>query len=377
MGWIIDIPEISDQGHSISSTLRRGKRKWKIFFRCRSIPLTNRLEAFIALAALPAMVHGDRTIHVQGTVDPFFLANLERLYAKFSGKNRSQPIVIMGAELAAPVPKEHAGVGAFFSMGVDSWHSLLAHQKEITDLIFIHGYDIPLNQERYLNRAIELAENAIHTYNKRLLVVETNARAFITGQLSWRDGQSAVAAAAGYLLSDLLQRIYIPSSYSYEDLEQNWSAAIIEPYWSGSSLEFVYDGLDKNRIQKTQRLVQEARPLHSLRVCYYFPEDKLGCGRCPKCLVNMVNLRACEAPDLDEMFEQPLSLKRISGWSLVEESDISFIEESLEYLQACDRDTELQNALERLLAHPKWINWFIHKADDLRWLVKPPKIFRL
>ncbi len=36
------------------------------------------------------------------------------------------------------------GVACFFSGGVDSFYSVIAHAKRITHLIFVRGFDIPI-----------------------------------------------------------------------------------------------------------------------------------------------------------------------------------------------------------------------------------------
>lgn len=377
MKWIIDPPELGEQGHRIQARIRHGERRWEIYFRCPILPLSNRLEAFISLAALPAMLHGDHAIQVNGKVDPIFLANLEKIFTVFSQRRRCQPIKILGAETGAQENTWSDGVATLFSLGVDSWYTTLLHEEELTDLILILGYDVPLEEEAYAKELVVAAENAAQALKKRLVLVETNARAFISSQHSWTDGQSAVSAAAIHLLSGHLQRMYFPSTYTYNDMRSSWSRPVLEPYWSGSSVEFLYDGADANRFQKTQRLVSDHRAMGAFRVCHHIPKRKFNCGKCSKCLVNLANLRACGVVEGNDNFEQTLDLKRLSGWKVVTKVHLAYLRETVEYLRAQRNDPELLNALESLMRHPMWLNWIFHKWDDLLWFVRPPKRFKL
>ena len=44
-------------------------------------------------------------------------------------------------------------MGAFFSGGLDSFHTLLRRTDEITDLILVHGFEIPVEDRALYERA--------------------------------------------------------------------------------------------------------------------------------------------------------------------------------------------------------------------------------
>jgi len=60
---------------------------------------------------------------------------------------RSVPWVWARSRCARPRGRRagaRRGVGCFFSGGVDSFYTLLKHRREITDLVVVHGFDLPL-----------------------------------------------------------------------------------------------------------------------------------------------------------------------------------------------------------------------------------------
>jgi len=78
-------------------------------------------------------------------------------------------------------------VGCFFTGGVDSFFTYLRHRNEVTDLIFVHGYDVDLDdlprraEISAMGRAIEQATGV------RFIELETNAiRLFVISDVGAR-----------------------------------------------------------------------------------------------------------------------------------------------------------------------------------------------
>ena len=53
--------------------------------------------------------------------------------------------------------KGGSGVGCFFSGGLDSFYTLLKHRDEITHIIFVHGFDISLEDQALREQTSRMA----------------------------------------------------------------------------------------------------------------------------------------------------------------------------------------------------------------------------
>jgi hypothetical protein len=96
-------------------------------------------DPFLAAALLPSMI--DRSdIVVDRPVSEALVENLDELqevYRCWCPGLRKVAIKCRSTGSPTPVPR----IGCFYSGGVDSNHSFLRHEREITDLIVISGFD--------------------------------------------------------------------------------------------------------------------------------------------------------------------------------------------------------------------------------------------
>ena len=76
-------------------------------------------------------------------------------------------------------------VAAFFSGGVDSLDLLLKHADIIDDLVFVRGFDVPLDDASRNAEVLGPVRAIAAEAGKRLLVVETNLRAFSDIHADW------------------------------------------------------------------------------------------------------------------------------------------------------------------------------------------------
>src|SRR3954468_7864498 len=115
-----------------------------------ALPLVNIEEAFLAMALIPAMARSESLeVNPGATVSTSFLVGSNRIMDVLRcWDSRLHPVPISAARSESQPGR--AGVGSFFSCGVDGTFTLLSHAAEITDLILIHGLEIDLrNQSRF------------------------------------------------------------------------------------------------------------------------------------------------------------------------------------------------------------------------------------
>jgi hypothetical protein len=252
------------------------------------VPLAETTQWFAPLRLIKSVSQGKTAI--LGSISPLLAGNLDTIrdiYAAWiNGKK-----VPLEFESAPKEPAVSNDVSLFFSGGVDSFHSLIKHKSEVKNLILVHGFDIPLVEEKAFSIAESQARYAAQLFDKRLIVVRTNLH-FEQPAIpcNWGMYHGAALAAVAHALSPNHGKIYIASSYSYADLHSWGSHPLLDPLWSSETLQIIHDG-GETRMDKLRLLVQYPEALTRLRVCW----ENLGdynCGHCEKCIRTMLGLRA-------------------------------------------------------------------------------------
>jgi hypothetical protein len=225
-----------------------------------------------------------------GAVPPRLAANLPTIrdiYASWiSGSSRPQ----LSFETSSIPGTAGKGTSAFFSGGVDSLYTLIQHRDEIDNLIFVHGFDIPLADAAVFARTeIKLREVA-EIFGKPLILVRTNMH-WDRPRLpcNWGMYCGAAMAAVAHALAPNHNKVFIAPSRSYPDLYPWGSHPLLDPLWSTETLEIDHDG-GELRIEKLRAIIQYPEALDRLRVCWEYP-GKFNCGICEKCIRTMLGLR--------------------------------------------------------------------------------------
>jgi len=226
---------------------------------------------------------------------------------------------------AAP-PAERGGFGCLFSGGVDSWYSLLKHRDEISHLVFIHGFEIVIDNRALRDAALENIRGVADDLGKKVLVLETNAKWLIVQETRRRLKQlgrerryfsidcsfGSMLVACCLCLAPPLGRVIVPSSWSDEYLGPNGSHPLIEPNWSIPAVSFDLDGSEARRIEKVRAIAAaEPEAFRRLRVCVRQDPEGLNCGHCFKCIRTQMELRVAGVPDLVAPFPHPASLEQL------------------------------------------------------------------
>lgn len=188
---------------------------------------------------------------------------------------------------------EAKGVGCFFSGGVDSFYSAITQSERITHLIFVHGFDIHIDDEELASKALAGAREAAADLGKPLIELETTVRSALGDplQLEWGGVFHGPALAhVGLALSEHLSTVIIPSSYSYRQLHPWGSHPDLDPLWSSGAVAFEHHELEQDRYGKIRRIGGNETAMNHLRVCWENPNGRFHCGRCGKCTRTKVGL---------------------------------------------------------------------------------------
>ena len=272
------------------------------------------------------------------------------------------PLHIDCAHTAQAGTKGTGRVGCFFTGGVDSFYTFLKHQREITDLIYVHGYDLDLN-DGPRRQAISAMGAAIAAQTGvRFVEIETDSREWFLPFGDWRlHGHGLALGAAGRLLAGTLDKIYIAASLPWEEMRPWGSHPELDPLFSDEALQFIHDGCEAFRTQKVQAICDHPLVQAHLRVCCEWALGAYNCGRCEKCLRTMTSLYALGALSAIKTFPSSIDPQNIRALLLPDgperrRAGIRLMDENR--LQS----TPVYQAWSHALNRSDFTNWLIGRA---------------
>lgn len=177
-------------------------------------------DAALALGLVPAMARGSG-LEVPGEVSPRLLAALPAIQETLARWFPGLAAVPVDATPVTAVRAPAAGVGTFFSGGIDSLHNAVALQNRLNHLVFVHGFDFSLRSTARRGRAARAAHEIAAALGLSVLEIETDARTFADRLFDWRAFHGGVLAAIALLLQHRLGEIFIASSHD-PDHQDPW-----------------------------------------------------------------------------------------------------------------------------------------------------------
>lgn len=252
-------------------------------------------DARFALSLLPSMAAGEPVAMPES---PQLQAAAVHIQYAFASRF---PRLFHCVPLTPVTPIVHPrsnSVGLLFTGGIDSWHTLLEHQDEITHLVYVMGYDIPLAETAFQEVVHNMLSEVASELGKTLVVLHTNLRQLIRFPLiSWRYYHISALVAAVMLLRPTIGRLYVSGTYPAEAKVSIGTYKEVDPLWSTEYLDVHHVG-SISRLEKTRRVAASPLAMRTLRVCWKNRRsDRLNCGRCEKCLRTMAALQSLGALD--------------------------------------------------------------------------------
>lgn len=255
-------------------------------------------DAALVLALLPAMRRGE-PLQIALPVDARLLDAVDVVQAIFTTWDRDLrpgarwyrrvPVDAHPAPPTAPIVPAGAPprrrTAAFFTGGVDSFHTAVAHRGELDLLVYVHGFDVALTDHRLRTEVSAHLRSAADDLGIELLELESDLQAFGDAHgVGWPDYHGAALAAVAHLLVDRVDRVLVPATHTYAHLEGLGSHPLVDPLWSSGRMEIVHHGADATRADKLRALAHEPAARRHLRVCWENRGGAYNCGRCEKCI---------------------------------------------------------------------------------------------
>jgi hypothetical protein len=269
---------------------------------CRPYLSAENGDPFLAALLTGAMLRGE-DLTLEAPVSPRLLEALPELQAIIGAFEPTSRQIAVHAEARAHStsgPAVTPGNGLFFSLGVDSFYSLLKNRRDhpadartITHLLTLHGLDFPDRpwQDAFPPHFLASAQRVADGVGAELLPIVSNVRRATAALGTWPPQHGGALIASALALGPLLGRIHIAASTTYDRLYPWGSHPLLDPLWSTETLTVVHDGCELNTIDKT-RVIAELRPdlvMTTLRPCAGYGGG-YNCGACMKCLRTMLDL---------------------------------------------------------------------------------------
>src|SRR5215213_7692152 len=251
-------------------------------------------DPFLAALLMPAMRIGER-LAISAPIATRLLDELpdiQSIYCSFDQRNQSITVEAEERRESLPALDEEPGTGLFFSLGVDSFYSLLKNQRDhprdaraVTHLLSVHGFDVASDgwDEEFPAELLANFQRVADETGKTLVPVISNVRRVTKPLAPWTlvhgGGMTSIALALG----PGLRRVSIAASTTYDKLYPWGSHPVLDPLWSTEGLNVVHDGCEMNSIDKTRVIAESLLALETLRPCARYGPG-YNCGRCLKCL---------------------------------------------------------------------------------------------
>jgi hypothetical protein len=342
-------------------------RSYQVYFSCDMNVLSGSVEAALVLASMGAMRNGVPVIS-KAPMSRTFLKNQEKLSEIFTGWfPEFSPLEALAEEQYQASPSATGRVGCFFTGGVDSFYSFLTHRSEITDLVYVHGYDIKLEDVAHRQAVTEMGRKLERETGVRFIEIETNAIRLFKDFGKWGlHGHGYGLGAVARLLSGYLDKIYIPSSFATAELLPWASHPATDPLFSDEALQVVHDAC----IERTEKIVflsAQDVALRNLRVCWENVDGEYNCGRCEKCLRTMTALYGMGVLAKSDTFPRHIKPKMIRRLVVDAESSRRFISDNITFLRSKGMgDSEVAQAWQAVLNRSKLASRVIKRVRRLR-----------
>lgn len=280
-------------------------------------------DPFLAALLLTAMRIGERLVIAAPVSARLIeaLPDLQAIYACFDSHNARVAVEVTARDATSPTDGDNAGVGLFFSLGVDSFHSLLKNQrdhpddaKSVSHLISAHGFDVAFDgwDETFPPALLANFQRVAHERGKTLIPVATNVRRVTERLAPWTLVHGGAMASIALALGGGLRRALIAASTTYDKLYPWGSHPVLDPLWSTEQLTVVHDGCEVNTIDKTGIIAGSDLVLETLRPCAGYGPG-YNCGQCLKCLRTMLDLLQFGALDRCPTLPHEIDPERLRG----------------------------------------------------------------
>jgi|AGTN01.3.fsa_nt_gi hypothetical protein len=268
-------------------------------------------DAFL-IADIFRIMQGGESCHVHGNVSPSLIRNLVEFQSAWTcwrpdlykqveitaDSGQEFRVSRQGDNEKTHLSQREVPCIAAFTGGVDSSYTIYRHlvddtnspaRRNIEAALFVHGFDISLDETEAFTRASQRAEQVLNSVKCKLITMSSNHKSL---NPIWNETHIAGVASCLTLMSGYYEEGLIASGCSYNGLLIPWgSNPITDHLLSSSNFRITHDGASLKRSQKMQAMENWKEGFESLWVCYSAVRADENCGKCPKCVMTILALR--------------------------------------------------------------------------------------
>lgn len=313
---------------------------------------------FLAAVLLPCMKTGE-DVTVEGSISRKLFDNIAKIQELVSGWQIGlQRIQVTASEISTDTFSGRR-IASFFSAGVDSFYTYLAHKSgkktAITDFILVHGFDIPLANSEFFKSVSQTVREIAQEAKIHLIPVETNIAEIVERRLIWDFAHGGALAAVALFLRKEMRTVYIPGSVQRDELFPYGTHPDLDPLWSTETLSLIHDGSEYNRLGKIVHTVAHSPlALRHLRVCTQMLKGTYNCSHCYKCMITMLYLTCAGVLSDAATFDHSVDLNAVR--EMYYDYSLQYNQQgeaALAYLRQHNREPALQAAIAYSLERSK------------------------
>ena len=256
-------------------------------------------EDFLVLSLLFFAMRKGIDLHIDGRVSRELLINLEefqRAWVMWAPTTYRAVRITCREEIPEAAAAAARVAVAAFSGGVDATFSLTRHalasqardRCAIATAVFVHGFDIKLDQPAAFATALANAREMTTAMHVPLTTVRTDWRSI--GGI-WEFEFCAGIAAVLTLFQGPANIGLIGSDEDYMHFVP-YSNPITNHFMSSGTFRIFTEGGSFSRSEKVAELARVPELAERLRVCWQGPATGRNCGQCEKCIRTKLNFLA-------------------------------------------------------------------------------------
>ncbi len=304
----------------------------------------------IASALVPIAVLRERRLEFADPLDRTWLENVTGVLGTWHRwwDSPAELEAVIGARHSPRAERDPGpGTALCFTLGVDSFHTLLRSGRTVDRLITAAGYDFPPGDAPRLAAIRESLAAVERATGTPTAVVRSNLRVHhLSVDRDWGRSHGGALAALGHLHGGEVGTLVISSTKPYfadRPWGSHWDT---DPGWSSSRIRIEHLGAELRRNAKLAAIAGEPLVQQHLRVCWENRAPSGNCGRCEKCVRTMLILASIRRLGEFTVFATSGSLRdAVDGVERIEPDSIPVYETTMRSL----RGWRLRRAVERLL----------------------------
>jgi hypothetical protein len=270
-------------------------------------------------------------VHIAGRVSESLLTSMEEIQRIAVLRRDALEHIRITADEVGPAPRaERPRVVSCFSAGVDAFYTVLDPGLEIDGLLYVHGLEAHVGDQRMLALALPQIRAAALELGRPLRLAETNWRSVIE-PLAGNDYfvTMPLLFAIAHLMASEVTRLIVPGTHDpYFALENPSSVCSYVRLWGTQGLETVEHG-HVPRFEKVRRLTESDVAMRRLRVCWGRRHPVYNCGHCVKCTRTRVQLKLAGAEGRCLTLPPRLTLREIRRAEPETPDHVSYIDENI------------------------------------------------